>query len=177
MEGGGLLRGTASVTVDVTRILHNITTNIASTETFADDNHHSSIDNNGDSSVDDEETNSREDYLVTFISAVIVLLALGLALCICQMFLSLFLTRIFQRNHEVVVVTGDGDQSLFVDDGRVLELNPQQRRAVLEAILSETSKVRKILSLRSFLNLRQWDEQHKIFLLAFGAIFYSATCI
>ena len=140
MDEGRILRGTTSAAaIDVARILHNITTtNTTSTESYEDE-HQFSIDVDADSDDADKEINSREEYLVTFISAVIVLLALGLALCICQMFLSLILARIFQRNDQVVV--GD-DQSLFVDEGRVLELNPQQRRAVLEAILSETSKVR-----------------------------------
>ena len=106
-------------------MLHNATTN-SSSVTGDDDHIHSS-----------DGGFQRNNHFVLITSIVVILAAMAYVICICHMFWG-FVCRRFFRND---VVVGE-DQSAFVDEGRVLELNPQQRRAVLEAILAETSKVR-----------------------------------
>ena len=136
----GLLRGTffASGMADVSRMLHNATTN-SSSITGDEDHIHSS-----------DDDSPRANHFVLITSIVVILAALAYAICICHMFWGFVCRRFFGND----VVVGE-DQSVFVDEGRVLELNPQQRRAVLEAILAETSKVRPKIFLSSFLPFRE----------------------
>jgi hypothetical protein len=116
MMGEYLLRGTA-------RILHD--EKIPQDGTGGDDAH------------EHPDSGSDEDTSFLLFAAVIVgFISLAYLICVFQMFRVWFYRVCFGRDVSL------GDRAIFVDEGRVHELNSKQRRAVLEAIFSETSKVR-----------------------------------
>jgi hypothetical protein len=114
--GEYLLRGTA-------RILHN--------ETLPLDGI------GGDDAHEHPHSGSDEDsYFLIFAAVIVALISLAYVICFLQMFRVWFYRVFFGRDVSL------GDRAIFVHEGRIHELNSKQRRAVLEAIFSETSKVR-----------------------------------
>jgi hypothetical protein len=112
--GENMLRGTA-------RILHNETT----------------VDNiTGEDSHEHSTASTDDAWFLMFLAVIVGLISLAYAFCVFQMVRVWCCRFCFGRDMTL-------PETSIVHQGRVLDLNPGQRRAVLEAIFSENSKVRK----------------------------------
>jgi hypothetical protein len=79
---------------------------------------------------------TNEDSFLMFASVIVGLIVLAYFFCMYQMFRIWFLWFCCGQETSTINV-----QPIFVHEGRIIDLNSRQRRAVLEAIFSETSKV------------------------------------
>jgi hypothetical protein len=117
---GDFLRGSASGLGG--RLLHNLTEE-------PEDHLHSQ---------QSPSDNNDAEFLM-FATIIVGFIGLACVVCMVQMFRIWFCRVCFGRD------TTPSDRAVIFHDGRVLELNSRQRRAVLEAIFSETSKVSSLI--------------------------------
>jgi hypothetical protein len=112
--GENMLRGPARILHNETMV-HNIT---------------------GEDSHEHSTTSTDEDWFLMFLAVIVGMILLAYAFCVFQMVRVWCCHFCFGRNMALA-------ETSIVHQGRVLYLNPGQRRAVLEAFFSENSKVRK----------------------------------
>ena len=131
------LRGTARIVVTATvgRLLENNSTNINSTNVYSNNNNVENSNNNDNGNGDNHGSNDNDSFLL-FASVIVGLISLAYVVCMIQMF-KMWFCRVCCGREFVLP-----DHAIIVHEGQILELNARQRRAVLEAIFSETSKVR-----------------------------------
>ena len=79
---------------------------------------------------------TNEDSFLMFASVIVGIVALAYFFCMYHIFRTWFLRFCCGRETSTI-----NDQVILVHEGRIFDLNSRQRRAVLEAIFSETSKV------------------------------------
>jgi hypothetical protein len=116
------------------RILHNNITDEQEPEVEVESSHTHAP----SSSSSSNRTN--EDYFLMFASVIVGFIILAYVICMYQMF-RIWCLR-FCCGQETSTINNNNDQPIsLVHEGRILDLNSRQRRAVLEAIFSETSKV------------------------------------